>query len=196
VNNDPISWVDERGLSASDNQKKKAEEFASILRGNVGKTYEAVGECNGSILNPLRQMGYAIPQGYNADAIAKGKIPGITVLPDVKESRQGVPGIVNGYDWNKDGKIDHVNAGVGQRTGETKSQVFDATENTIKKDGSDGINETWTKGRNAGSPSNGQTTTATSGQANLTFVPFSSSSKPAVQLQIDFNVLNQNFGSK
>lgn len=215
VNNEPVNFRDPFGLSSSDAQaamdisklpydvqkamksnyqNTKAEEFATILRSNVGKTYEDVGQCNGSVLNPLRQMGYEIPQGYNADAIAKGKVPGITIVTG--EMSQSKPGVLNGYDWNKDGKIDHINAGVGQRPGETKPQVFDATENTVKPDGSDGINEKWTKGRNEGSPSNGQTTIATSGKANLTFEPFSYNTKPAVQLKIDFNVLNQNFGTK
>ena len=217
VNNDPMNSTDPTGLRLDDTaesgreagvqyheaqerhkereseaefyQLKQATDYAMLLRASVGESYQDLGECNGSVLNPLREMGYNVPEGYNADDIAKGKVQGIAILPDVEESRQGEPGIINAYDWDKNGIVDHVNAGVGQLSSESKPQVFDATENDAL-----GVNKKWTTGRNNGMPGNGQDGTAVPGQGNLTYVPFSNNTKPTVQLQIDFNLLQQKYG--
>ena len=41
------------------------------MREMRGKTYEEAGFCNGSVLGPLKDMGYKIPDGITADSLAK-----------------------------------------------------------------------------------------------------------------------------
>ena len=92
--------------------------------------------------------------------------------------------MINAYDWEGNGVIDHVNAGAGQRAGETKMQVVDATEDAP-------VNRDWTTSRNNGMPGNGQVSAASAGQVNQTYVPFSSVTAPTKQLYIDFNRLRK-----
>ncbi|MGI5174450.1 hypothetical protein H0R92_12745 [Treponema sp. OMZ 840] len=146
-----------------------------------GKTYEDAGRCINSVLTPLKDMGYKIPDGLTSDSLAKGSVNGISPFCDIVQDRQGDAGVLNCYDWNNDGVIDHVNAGVGQLFGEEKKQVIDATSS----------DNTWTVGRNNGMPTNGQMYTASPGYVNQTFVPFSTKTSPVVQLQINFMELEK-----
>ena len=177
----PVSQPLEKQRKPEDIQKALSSEYARRMREMRGKTYEEAGFCNGSVLGPLKDMGYKIPDGITADSLAKGAIKGISPFRDVNDNRQGKAGGLNGYDWNTDGVIDHVNAGVGQLSGEIKEQVIDATSS----------DNTWTIGRNNGMPTNGQMYTAVPGYVNQTFTPFSTKTSPTVQLQINFTELEK-----
>jgi len=107
--NFPASQPLEEQRKPEDIQKALSNDYARRMREMRGKTYEDAGFCNGSVLGPLKDMGYKIPDGITADALAKGAVKGISPFGNVDNNRQGKAGVLNGYDWNIDGVIDHVN---------------------------------------------------------------------------------------
>lgn len=109
------------------------EMFATELRALVGTPYKSPGEtegvdCSNSITLSLNNMTGLNLINQTASDMATGKCPFITPLSTTNKDIQGDAGILNFYIWEEGGIVKHVNAGVGQRSGEPSKQVVDATE--------------------------------------------------------------------
>lgn len=173
---DPTGLKEVRGTSP--NQSKK-DEFSDIVRGLVGTTYESGGststglDCSGTIIYALNEMGYDVDD-VSVSEMASGDVDWITTTNKVDNSKQGDSGTLNFYDWGQG--VEHVNVGVGQKSGETTKQVVDATETD------------WMVARNS-NPN--QIIPAGSGQLNQTYTPYSTNSDPSLQGQINFNKLKK-----
>lgn len=167
--------------------KQNAEEtkiYTEIMRGTVGATYshtrmptELEMDCSGQFVYVVDKMGYKTDSHTTANGMATGKTPGIIMYTDVSSDRQGKSGVVNFYDWNNDGYIDHVNYGVGQSDSETSNQIVDASEG-----------DTWQAGRNLDPNQNPK---AEADKINKTWAPFSTKTTPAKQGYIDFTIMEK-----
>jgi hypothetical protein len=136
-------------------------------------------DCSGSVVYALQKMGYDIPNDLTAAKMASGDVPGISILPDVDNSRQGNPGILNFYKFD-DPEISHVNVGVGKTGNESENQIVDASS----------AGTGWEAGRNA-QPNKRQSPKAFAGQLNKTWAPFSTKNTPDLQAIIDWSKLKK-----
>lgn len=134
-------------------------------------------DCSGVFVYVVDKMGYKVDSHTTANGMATGKVPGIVMYNDVSNDRQGNSGVVNFYDWNQDGYIDHVNYGVGKKSGENSNQIVDAS-----------AGNTWQSGRNKSSEQNPK---AEEDKINKTWSPFSTKTTPAKQGFIDFTQMEK-----
>ncbi|MCL2381778.1 MAG: hypothetical protein FWC64_09350 [Treponema sp.] len=167
-------------------QEEPLEQFVTIVRSLVGvpyhMRYEATREgidCSGIIFYALWDMGYNVTRRSAAE-MESGMESWITIIRG-DTIPEGTPGLLNFYDWGRpDGRIRHVNVGVGQRGNEPKRQIIDATEGD------------WMV-TSRSLPRHGQVIQPGIGQVNQTFEPFSSNSRPVSQGRINFDVLERDF---
>jgi RHS repeat-associated protein len=188
VNNDPVNFMDEFGLSASEKKislsinetRKKNLEFAAALRDIVGTPYLLGGtskkgvDCSGTIGLALASMGYKNVPDFTASEMAAGKAPYITVNKKTKSENQGSAGMINFYTWDEENGVEHVNVGVGKQGKESINQVVDATLGG------------WMTSRNSNT---NQLIPAKKDTVNITYSAYSSNTKPSSQGQINWSAL-------
>ena len=196
-NNNPVKYIDPDGknpdifsfkIKKRENDAALNARFAGIMNSLVGTPYEYGGEnrsgtdCSGSVLLALNEMGYDLPR-VTASEMASGELDWINMNPSADSTRSGDVGMLNFYDLNENGSIDHVNVGVGETGTPTpvlnpKPQIVDATEGST-------LNQR--RGRD------GQYYKPETGQINQTYAPFSTLRKPDKQGTINWEVLNNNY---
>jgi hypothetical protein len=166
-------------------------EFAKIMYSLVGTPYLYGGssrdgtDCSGSIILALQELGYDVPDA-TAAMMASGKLDWIIILPtDQINDLSGEAGMINFYDFNSNGSIDHTNVGIGTIGTPTplinpKPQIVDATEGSILND---------RIGRR------GQYYTPQTSQINQTYAPYSTNTKPSMQGKINWDILDKKYKS-
>ena len=167
----------------------KNKELSEKLNSMIGILYgegesRNIADCSGIIILSLREMGYDVRREY-VETMTSGKVDWITLTPvSDNKLKQGDEGMLNFYAFGG-GIADHVNVGVGT-TGtpyvliDPKSQVVDATQK-------DNIFNRWVSGMD------GQYNSAGIGQTTQTFAPFSDKSKPFLQGNINWTVLEEKY---
>jgi hypothetical protein len=93
--------------------------FAEIMNSLVGTSYLYEGDsrngtdCSRSIILALQEMGFNVPD-VTAKIMSSGELDWLYIIPSdkVDVNRSGEVGMINFYDFNIDGSIDHVNVGV------------------------------------------------------------------------------------
>lgn len=80
-----------------------------ILGGNSRKGTD----CSGSIILSLQEMGVLVDD-VTANEMASGNVDWIAILPVTNEVWAGSMGVLNFYDTKGNGKITHVNVGIGE----------------------------------------------------------------------------------
>jgi hypothetical protein len=157
--------------------------FSVVMRGFVGIDYIYGGQstsgvdCSGTVLLVLELLGFNIGSDFSAAELGSGRVTWLSYLPDIISVNQGKMGVLNFYDHETAGVIDHVNTGVGQFPGERTTQIVDATFGD------------WMV--NARSEHPLQLRTPRSNSINQTFTPAYMSKEPVLQAVIDFDALRR-----
>jgi hypothetical protein len=106
-----------------------------------------------------------------------------SIPSDQVNDRSGEAGMINFYDFNLNGSIDHVNVEIGTIGTPTplinpESQIIDATEGSVL---------------NGRIGRKGQYFIPQTGQINQTYAPYSSNTKPSLQGKLNWDVLNEKY---
>jgi RHS repeat-associated protein len=160
--------------------EKMNSEFSDKLRSLVGTPYSetpevsrAGSDCSGNEFLALREMGFSTVPRRTANEMGKGQADYVTLHNGVDEGARGTAGMLNFYDQNGDGKIEHMNAGVGMKyRSEGRDQVVDASDKSTNWD------------RRNSSPN--QQPKGVPGQTNITWSPYPANESPVAQGEINW----------